>query len=382
MLDPKKFCDILKKNNINFITGVPDSLLKNIISLFEKKKSKEHLSVGNEGIAVALATGHYLSSYNPALVYMQNSGLGNAINPLNSITNKKVYGIPMILLIGWRGEIVKKNLQVHDEPQHLYQGKITLKQLELIDIPYKIIDKNSKDIVKVIKDLKKLTISLQKPVAIVVKKGTFRKIETRKNTKKNINYPSRSKIIEKIIGQLSRNSLIISTTGYASRELYKLRNLKGENTSKDFLMVGGMGHAVSVSAGIAKNLKKKKIVCIDGDGSLLMHTSAIQNSALMKNFIHLMINNGVHDSVGGQKINSKNLDYKKISKGFGYDLYFKSTSLSKLEKAIKISLKKNKSVFIEVLSKSGYDKNLPRPNEKFLLRKNEFQKFIKRNAKY
>ena len=281
MLDPKKFCDILKKNNINFITGVPDSLLKNIISLFEKKKSKEHLSVGNEGIAVALATGHYLSSYNPALVYLQNSGLGNAINPLNSITNKKVYGIPMILLIGWRGEIVKKNLQVHDEPQHLYQGKITLKQLELIDIPYKIIDKNSKDIVKVIKDLKKLTISLQKPVAIVVKKGTFRKIETRKNTKKIINYPSRSKIIEKIIGQLSRNSLIVSTTGYASRELYKLRNLKGENTSKDFLMVGGMGHAVSVSAGIAKNLKKK-IVCIDGDGSLLMHTSAIQNSALMK----------------------------------------------------------------------------------------------------
>ena len=246
MLDPKIFCATLKKNNINFITGVPDSLLKNIISLFEKKKIQEHLSVGNEGIATALAAGHYLSSGNPALVYMQNSGLGNAINPLNSITNKKVYGIPMILLIGWRGEIIKKNLQVHDEPQHLYQGKITLRQLELIDIPYKIISKNFNNIEKVIRDIKKLTISLQKPVAIVVKKGTFKKIEIKKNIKNKKNYPSRQKIIEKIIEKLSSNSLIVSTTGYTSRELYQLRYLKGENTSKDFLMVGGMGHAVSV----------------------------------------------------------------------------------------------------------------------------------------
>ena len=380
MLDPKKFCSTLKKNNINFITGVPDSLLKNIISLFEKKNLQEHLSVGNEGIAIALAAGHYLSSGNPALVYMQNSGLGNAINPLNSITNKKVYGIPMILLIGWRGEIIKKNLQVHDEPQHLYQGKITLRQLELIDIPYKIISKNLNNIEKVIRDIKKLTISLQKPVAIVVKKGTFKKIEIKKNIKKKINYPSRQKIIEKIIEKLSSNSLIVSTTGYTSRELYQLRYLKGENTSKDFLMVGGMGHAVSVSAGIAKNLKKKKLICIDGDGSLLMHTSAIQNSALMKNFIHIMINNGVHDSVGGQKINSKNLDYEKISKGFGYDLYLRSTSLAKLDKAINKALKINKSVFVEVLSNAGSDSNLPRPKEKFLFRKNEFQKFIKKDV--
>lgn len=380
MLDPKIFCATLKKNNINFITGVPDSLLKNIISLFEKKKIQEHLSVGNEGIATALAAGHYLSSGNPALVYMQNSGLGNAINPLNSITNKKVYGIPMILLIGWRGEIIKKNLQVHDEPQHLYQGKITLRQLELIDIPYKIISKNLNNIEKVIRDIKKLTISLQKPVAIVVKKGTFKKIEIKKNIKNKINYPSRQKIIEKIIEKSSSNSIIVSTTGYTSRELYQLRYLKGENTSKDFLMVGGMGHAVSVSAGIAKNLKKKKLICIDGDGSLLMHTSAIQNSALMKNFIHIMINNGVHDSVGGQKINSKNLDYQKISKGFGYDLYFRSTSLTKLDKVINKALKINKSVFIEVLSKAGGDSNLPRPKENFLFRKNEFQKFIKKNV--
>ena len=380
MLDPKKFCSLLKKNNINFITGVPDSLLKNIICLFEKKKIKDHLSVGNEGIAVSLAAGHYLSSGNPALVYMQNSGLGNAINPLNSITNKKVYGIPMILMIGWRGEIIKRNLQVKDEPQHLYQGKITLNQLKLIDIPYRIINKNSKNIEKVIKELKKLTISLQKPVAIVVKKETFKKIKDKTKFKKNKNHPSRQKIIEKIIEKSSSNSVIISTTGYTSRELYQLRYLKSENTCKDFLMVGGMGHAASVSAGIAKNLKKRKIICIDGDGSLLMHTSSIQNSAMMKNFIHLVINNGVHDSVGAQKINSKNIDYHKISEGFGYDLYFRASTLMELDIVLNKALKMNKSVFVEILSTAGTNNNLFRPKEKCLFRKNEFKKFLKKNA--
>ena len=381
MLDSKKFYNFLKKNNINFFTGVPDSLLKNFICLFDKKKIEEHLSVGNEGIAVALAAGHYLSSGNPALVYMQNSGLGNAINPLNSLANKKVYGIPMILLIGWRGEIIKKNLQVKDEPQHLYQGKITLKQLNLIDIPYKVINKDVKNIKKIINQVKKLSISLQKPVAIIVKKGTFKKIDKKKIfIKKNI-YPPRKKIIEKIIEKSTNNSLIISTTGYTSRELYQLRSLRNENTSKDFLMVGGMGHAVSVSTGIAKNLKKK-IICIDGDGSLLMHTSGMQNSAMMKNFIHILINNGVHDSVGGQKINSIKLNYRQISKGFGYDFYFKSFSLEKFEKNMDKALKLNKSVFIEILSQAGINDTLPRPKEKFVLRKKEFQKIIKKNAKY
>ena len=313
MLDPKKFYNFLKKNNINFFTGVPDSLLKNFICLFDKKKKEEHLSVGNEGVAIALAAGHYLSSGNPGLVYMQNSGLGNAINPLNSIANKKVYGIPMILLIGWRGEIIKKNLQINDEPQHLYQGKITLKQLKLIDIPYKIISKDTKNLKKIINQIKKLSISLQKPVAIIVKKGTFKKNKEKKILTKKAFYPYRKNIIEKIIEKSKNSSLIISTTGYTSRELYQLRSIRNENVLKDFLMVGGMGHAVSVSTGIAKNFKKKKIICIDGDGSLLMHTSGMQNSAMMRNFIHILINNGVHDSVGGQKINSIKLDYSQIS---------------------------------------------------------------------
>ena len=312
---------------------------------------------------------------------MQNSGLGNAINPLNSITNNKVYGIPMILLIGWRGEIIKKNLQVNDEPQHLYQGKITLKQLKLIDIPFKIINKDTKNIKKIIDHLKRLSISLQKPVAIIVKKGTFKKIVNKKKIYLNKEYfPLRKDIIKKIIEKSPKDSSIISTTGYTSRELYQLRSLRKENLSKDFLMVGGMGHAVSVSAGIAKNLKKK-IICIDGDGSLLMHVSGMQNSAIMKNFIHILINNGVHDSVGGQKINSIKLDYKKISKGFGYEYYFKSFSLKDFEKKINKAFKLNKSVFIEILSQAGINDTLPRPKEKFMLRKIAFKKILKKNEK-
>ena len=202
MLDPKKFYNFLKKNNVNFFTGVPDSLLKNFISIFDKKK-KEHLSVGNEGVAIALAAGHYLSSGNPALVYMQNSGLGNAINPLNSVTNKKVYGIPMILLIGWRGEIIK-NLQVSDEPQHLYQGKITLKQLKLIDVPYKIINKIQK-FKKNYSSSKNIVNLSSKPVAIIVKKEPLKKLKKQNFFQRKV-FSFRKNIIEKIIEKSPKDS--------------------------------------------------------------------------------------------------------------------------------------------------------------------------------
>ena len=252
MIDSIEFYKSLKKNKINFFTGVPDSLLKNFLSQFEKKKLNEHLSVGNEGIAVALAAGHYLSTREPALVYMQNSGLGNAINPLNSVVNKKIYGIPMILLIGWRGEIISKNKQIHDEPQHLYQGFITLKQLKLIDVPYIIISNKTQNFRQLIKKIKHKSIELKKPVAIIVRKGTFKKIIDKKKVIQKRSLPNRQKIIEKLLDIIPSKYPIVSNTGYASRELYLLRSKKNENLMKDFLMTGGMGHAVSVSAGIAK----------------------------------------------------------------------------------------------------------------------------------
>ena len=377
MIDSIKFYKSLKKNDINFFTGVPDSLLKNFLNQFEKKKLSEHLPVGNEGIAVALAAGHYLSSQEPALVYMQNSGLGNAINPLNSVVNKKIYGIPMILLIGWRGEIVSKNKQVHDEPQHLYQGFITLKQLKLIDIPYVVISNKTKNFGQLIKKIKNKSIESKKPVAIIVRKGTFKNIIKKKKIIQNKSLPTRQKIIEKFLEIIPPNYPIVANTGYTSRELYLFRSKKKDNIMKDFLMTGGMGHAVSVSAGIAKNLKKTKVVCIDGDGSLLMHTSGLQNSAIMNNFVHILINNGVHDSVGGQKINTVKINYKKISQGFGYNNYVKINNINKVNNSLKKKIKKKRSLFIEILSNPGTSLNLPRPKEKFQDRKKVFSKFIK-----
>lgn len=379
MVDPLKFYNSLKKNNINFFTGVPDSLLKNLLILFEKKKVIEHLSVGNEGIAVALAAGHYLSSKKPALVYMQNSGLGNAINPLNSIVNNNIYGIPMILLVGWRGEIISKNKQLHDEPQHLYQGSITLKQLKLIDIPYKIISNRTKNLNSLIKKITMKSIELKKPVAIIVRKGTFKKINNIKKVNEKNNFSTRFEIIKKLLEIIPSNYPIVSNTGYTSRELYLLRSKKKDNLMKDFLMIGGMGHAVSISAGIAKNLKKLKVVCIDGDGSLLMHTSGIQNSSLFSNFVHILINNGVHDSVGGQKINKSKINYKKISEGFGYDKYIKINDIKKINKSLMVKIKKKNSLFIEILSSPGSNNKLPRPKEKFQTRKEAFINFIKNN---
>tara|TARA_B100000900_G_scaffold361503_1_gene334246 strand:+ start:1105 stop:2265 length:1161 start_codon:yes stop_codon:yes gene_type:complete len=381
MIDSIKFYKSLKNNNINFFTGVPDSLLKNFLSQFERKKFNEHLSVGNEGIAVALAAGHYLSSREPALVYMQNSGLGNAINPLNSVVNKKIYGIPMILLIGWRGEVISKNKQIHDEPQHLYQGFITLKQLKLIDVPYVVISNKTKNFGQLIKKIKNKSIELKKPVAIIVRKGTFKKIIDKKKTIHLKSLPKRQKIIEKLLDIIPSNYPIVSNTGYTSRELYLLRSKKNENLLKDFLMTGGMGHAVSVSAGVAKNLKKIKVVCIDGDGSLLMHTSGLQNSAILSNFIHILINNGVHDSVGGQKINKSKIDYKKISLGFGYDRYVKIDNIKKMNNSLKNKIKKKGSLFIEILSSPGSSTKLPRPKEKFQDRKKIFTNFIKKNER-
>jgi phosphonopyruvate decarboxylase len=376
MINPKDFYKKLVKNRISFFTGVPDSLLKNFLDQLENKNKNRHLSVGNEGIAVGLATGHYLSSGKLALVYLQNSGLGNAINPLNSITNRKVYGIPMVLMIGWRGEIKKKNKQIKDEPQHLYQGKITLKQLKLIDIPYKIISEKTKNFEEIIRKIVKKSIKESRPVALIIKKNTFESLRIKKNKKKILNLNSRFNFINALLEKVSDKTLIISTTGYTSRELYKLRLLRNEKRSKDFLMVGGMGHAISVAAGIAKNKSNRKIICIDGDGSLLMHTSSMQNSSLMKNFIHLLINNGVHESVGGQKINSKSLNYKQICKGFGYKNYFRVSSLNNFELVLKKSFKLKESVFIEVLTNPGSVINLPRPKENFNQRKFLFQKYL------
>jgi len=375
MIDPDNFLSALKKAKISFVTGVPDSLLKDLCACIQNKLKKNHIIATNEGSAIGLAIGHFLATKKPALVYMQNSGLGNAINPLTSLASNEVYGIPMILLIGWRGEILKNNKQIKDEPQHKKQGKITLSQLKLLNIPYKIINSKTKKINLIIKSLKNIALKKRTPVAIVVKKNTFSKLED--SSKKYLkNYLYREDVIKEITKEIKEKHFIVSTTGMASRELYETRKLSNQNSYKDFLTIGGMGHASQIATGIALMKPKKKIICLDGDGAALMHMGSMAISSQCKNLIHIIINNKSHDSVGGQPTKGETLDFTKISKACGYKYNKVIKQKKDIRKEIRKALNKKDNSLIVINCKKGFRKNLGRPNQSLQLRKNMFIKYL------
>jgi phosphonopyruvate decarboxylase len=373
MINPDAFCSALKKVGYSFVTGVPDSLLKELSKNFIKKFKKNHMISTNEGSAVGFAIGYYLGNKKPAVVYLQNSGLGNIINPITSLANPKVYGIPMLLIIGWRGEI-KNKIQINDEPQHKFQGEITLKQLKLLDIPFKIINSKTKNFIKIIKSLKKKSISSNTPVAIVVRKNTFFKSIYNFSDRKKYNF-AREDVIKDIINETkNKNVVIVSTTGMTSRELYELRKKNNQNLFKDFLTVGGMGHASQIAAGLAFN-SKKKIICIDGDGSMLMHTGSMGISAQINNFLHIIINNSSHDSVGGQPTLGKTLNLKEIGRNFGYNTCYSVSKKNQFKKLLSKCIKKNKSSIIVVNCDKGFRKDLGRPEKNMKKRLDFFLKY-------
>lgn len=376
MIEPKHFVNALEKSGISFVTGVPDSLLKEICAFFSECFSKKnHIIATNEGSAIALAIGHYLATGHPGLVYMQNSGLGNIINPINSLADPLVYGIPMLLLIGWRGEVNQEGIQLHDEPQHVKQGLVTLEQLQLLDIPYLVIDQNSK-IEDKITDLVKIAIDRNGPVAIVVRKNTFSPFKIKRN-EVSVAFLRREEAIETILSCLPDNIPIVATTGKASRELFELRKSSGKGHYRDFLTVGGMGHASQIAAGIALSNENRKVVCIDGDGAMLMHMGALAVSAELDNFIHIVINNGTHDSVGGQPTKASLLDLSVFARDFGYKIvgtvYSKEDIIDELRKMVR----SNESSFLEIKCKTGARSDLGRPTRTPAQNKGDFMLSLK-----
>ena len=357
----------LLKNKINFFCGVPDSILKNFCSLldFKKKTFFEHYISANEGTAVSNGIGYYLSTKKIPCIYLQNSGLSNAINPLISIAGNNIYSIPLFLLIGWRGSPKSK-----DEPQHMAKGKITEKILKLLNINY-IILKNEKDLKKIDTLIKK-AYKKKKIVACLIRKNTLKKkflIVKRKEKNKF----TREIFIEKLLKSLPKNSKVISTTGYTSRELYQMRKKLNFYKGQDFYMVGGMGHASSVAFGFAVNKSKKKVICLDGDGSLIMHLGGLLNIGVKKpkNLIHILLNNNSHESVGGQSSNANHINFKNLVKSLGYIKYYKIKDVSKIASTVKTVLKSSGPIFLEVFIKQGAPKNLGRPNN-FKLIKERF----------
>ncbi len=346
---------IIKKNKINFFTGVPDSILKNFSIYLQNNSKEKHLVATNEGSAVGLGIGHYLATKKIPCIYMQNSGLSNAINPLISIASKEVYSVPLFLIIGWRG-----SPKMQDEPQHMAKGKITPSLLKLLKINFCVVN-TFNDLAKLNKLIKNSSKS-KKIVACLIKKGVL-KIKTRKKNKKsNKNNFYRSNFIEKFLENIPKNSRIISTTGYTSRELMQVRKEKKIKNGKDFYMVGGMGHSSTVALGYALKTNKK-IFCLDGDGSVLMHLGSLRTIgfANRKNFKHIILNNNCHESVGGQPTNAHGINFKNLTKSIGYKNYYKISKLKEIKKILKIFNNSTGPSCLEVKIKSGTMKNLSRP---------------------
>ncbi len=372
MIDCKFFYDKLQSLDLNFFTGVPDSLLKDICAyITENTSANNHIISSNEGSSIGLAIGYHLSTDKIPVVYMQNSGLGNIINPILSLADKKVYSIPMLLLIGWRGEP-----NVKDEPQHIKQGEITLGMLDTMEIDYEILpDKNElveETLFRLVSNIKQNSA----PAALIIKKGTFSNYQLNDNNSKF--EMNREDAIKIILDNLPKNSAVVSTTGKTSREVYEFRVNNNDNKNVDFLTVGGMGHCNQIALGIAMQKPDKNIVCIDGDGAALMHLGAlgIIGDISPKNLMHIVINNGSHDSVGGQPTIGFKISFSEIAKKLGYKECLTFQNHKELKNYLLEKTQFNGPVLIEVLVNKGARSNLGRPKSSPLENKNNFKDML------
>ena len=374
MIDPNKFLDSFIRNGITFFCGVPDSLLKDFLSTLEDNKNIKHIVSANEGLAVSLSAGYAMASKKIPVIYLQNSGLGNTVNPLNSLTNSEVYSIPMIFIIGWRGQP-----GLIDEPQHMVQGSQTEAQISLlgIDVNYINAETNFDDLVEdIVKRIKQ-----GKPQALLVSENSFSQSDKSSNSHFHDTSFTREEAINEIATFFS-NEVLVSTTGKTSRELLKYR-IKLKQPIREFLTVGSMGHSSSIALGIALHEKNKKIVCIDGDGAMLMHMGTIASVGDIspKNFIHIIINNNCHESVGRQRTPSANINYKKLFLSVGYNSYYKAWDrVSLIEVLNKIDHNSQQGpIIVEVVVNSKSDNKLPRPIQTPLENKLLFEAFLHTN---
>ena len=315
MVSVDKFYDTLLGRGVSMFAGVPDSLLKNLCAYITDHSDAGHnIIAANEGAAVGIAAGHYLATGKVPVVYMQNSGIGNAVNPLMSLADEKVYSMPILLVIGWRGEP-----GVHDEPQHVKQGEVTLPLLEAMQIPFVVLPDNDEEVLPAVKSIVNDCRTLSKPHAIVIRKNTFGKYKLQKEAVND--YPlSREEALTRLVNAIGSDSVVVSTTGKLSRELFELREARGEGHDRDFLTVGSMGHSSSIALGIALEKPARRVYCFDGDGAFIMHMGAISNIGALapKNLVHVVFNNGAHESVGGQPTLGFGIDICAIARACGY----------------------------------------------------------------
>lgn len=373
MISLHEFLTALKENGVTLFTGVPDSLLKDFCAYVRDNESRErNIITANEGNAIALAAGHYLGTGEVALAYMQNSGLGNSVNPLTSLVDREVYSITVLLLIGWRGEP-----GVKDEPQHVKQGRVTTKLLETLEIPYEIVSPETREITTVVERAVNHMKTNLSPYAIVVKKGSFEDYKG-VGSEGPIQELSREEAIEIIVKTIPSDSVIVSTTGKASRELFETRERLSQGHERDFLTVGSMGHSSSIALGISLG-NRKKVFCLDGDGAVIMHmgSMAIIGDMKPKNFFHIVLNNESHESVGGQPTVGGKIDIPAISKACGYERTESVSTKKDLEEAMKRTQRCQGPLLIEVKVRKGARKDLGRPTSTPIENKEAFIGFLR-----
>jgi phosphonopyruvate decarboxylase len=372
MIEPQAFYELLGKNGIDFFSGVPDSLLKDICGyIADTAPAGAHVIAANEGGALALVAGHYLATGKPGMVYLQNSGEGNLVNPLTSLTDPEVYGIPALLLVGWRAEP-----GVKDEPQHVKQGRVTIPLFEALEIPHAILPDTLESAEAAL--MEGISTAKEKgvPYALIVKKGTFAPYAFQKKPAERGEL-TREEAVKTAADALGGHDVVVSTTGMASRELFEHRESKREGHAKDFLTVGSMGHASQIALGIALAKPERNVWCFDGDGAAIMHMGslAVIGSEHPKNFRHIVLNNASHESVGGQPTASR-VDFPGVAKSAGY-AYAES---AETKDALIAKLSEMKSVagpaFLEIRVKAGHRKDLGRPTTTPAENKKAFMDFL------
>jgi phosphonopyruvate decarboxylase len=369
MVEPKALFDALEARGVGMYVGVPDSLLASFCAYVDDAApAQRHIIAANEGNAVAIAMGHHLSTGQASVVYMQNSGLGNAVNPLASLADPEVYSVPMLLVIGWRGEP-----GVHDEPQHVKQGRITPGQLDLLEIPYFEVTADTDPADVVGKAFARMG-ETDAPVALLVRKDAFAKYKSNR-VREPFSRMGREEAMGHLLDLSGPDDLVVSTTGKASRELFELRGRRGQ-AQRDFLTVGGMGHTASIALGVALGNPARRVLCLDGDGSLLMHmgSTAIIGSVKPANLLHVVLNNAAHESVGGQPTVADRIDIGAIARGCGYAGFETCDSPETLHAAWGRATAQRGPVLMEVRVGTGSRADLGRPTSTPVQNKQAFMR--------
>lgn len=361
MLDQKQVFETLASHGVNFFTGVPDSYLNGFCNYALANFDDRNVITANEGNAIALAAGHYFASKEIPLVYMQNSGMGNTINPLASLVEKRVYAVPMLLLIGWRGQVKDGVNTDPKHPQHMLQGEITPGLLEVMQIPYTVLEDDDEQFRLTVEKAVAYCRENRQPYGLIAPKGVMADPDKPNNV--DAVYPmSREEAIEIILDHMPKDTIYSATTGRATRELYWLREKRGESKSTDFLNVGSMGHASSVALGIAMEKPDRPVVVLDGDSACMMHMGAMTMVSKLDapNYLHVVLNNGAHESVGGQPSAGHRIDFTKIAEGCGYaTIGHPVTTKEELIEALRTLGGINKASFIDVRIHKGLAGKLP-----------------------